>query len=632
MKRRLILLYGSIFILAVVAGSIAGLLSAYLRDLPEVSTLEQYRPSALTTVYADTGEPIGEFYQERRVVLPLQRIPRILKQAVLAAEDARFYEHEGVDFQGILRALWSDLRARRIVEGGSTITQQLTRQLFLSPEKSLRRKVKEAVLSVEIESRYAKDEILGFYLNQVYFGSGAYGVEAAARTYFGKGVEELNLAEASLLAGLPKAPSQFSPFLNPERARERQRYVLGRMLSLRMITREQSAEAAAAPLPLVRPAPMALAAHFVEGIRQELQDKVGSQKLYRGGLKVYTTLDASLQRAAQEALEKGLRELERKQARYRQRMKPFAPPVEGALVAIDPKTGYIRALVGGRDFRQSQFNRATQALRQPGSAFKPFIYAAALSSGYSPNDMLLDAPVTYVSAPGAPPWRPENFDGKFLGPVPIYQALAESRNVPTVRLLEKVGPNKVIDLARRMGIHSPLQPYLSLALGSSDLTLMEITAAFAAFADEGIWIKPVSWVKITDSAGKILEESRTEVRDAIPAELAQEMTKLLQGVVEHGTGQFAKALGRPAFGKTGTTNDFDDAWFIGYSAGLVAGVWVGYDDHRSLGNRETGAVAAGPIWLDFMKEAVRKSRPPSDGALPNPGAQSSPPLPAAPVH
>lgn len=369
----------------------------------------------------------------------------------------------------------------------------------------------------------------------------------------------------------------------------------------------------------------------MEGIRQELQDKVGPQKLYRGGLKVYTTLDASLQRAAQEALEKGVTDLERRQAGYRRRMKPSPPPVEGALVAIDPKTGYIRALVGGRDFRQSQFNRVTQALRQPGSAFKPFIYAAALSSGYSPDDLLLDAPVSYVAAPGAPLWKPENYDGKFLGPVPLHQALAESRNVPTVRLLEKVGPNKVIDLARRLGIRSPLQPYLSLALGSSDLTLLEITAAFAAFANEGIWIKPVSWVKITDPAGRILEESQTEVRDSIPAGLAQEMSKLLQGVVEHGTGQFAKVLGQPAAGKTGTTNDFEDAWFIGYSVGLVAGVWVGYDDHRPLGNRETGAKAAGPIWLEFMQQALRKSRSP-DTSPSLPAVDSAPLRSAVPMN
>lgn len=627
MNRKALFLYGGLFVLAVAAGALAGVVAVHLENLPEISALEYYRPSTLTVLYSAEGEPLGDFYQERRVVVPLRHIPLLVRQAFLAAEDARFYEHGAVDFQGILRALWSDLRARRIVEGGSTITQQLARLLFLSPEKSFERKIKEAVLALELENRYTKDEILELYLNQVYLGSGAYGVEAAARTYFGKGVADLNLPEAALIAGLPKAPSQFSPFLNPRRALSRRRYVLDRMAALGMISRAQAGAAAASPLSLVSPSPNTVAAYFVEDLRQKLQEKLGAKRLYRGGLKVYTTLDVSLQQAAREALQKGLRALERRESSARRRMKPVAPPVEGALVALDAKTGYIRALVGGRDFSQSQFNRVTQALRQPGSAFKPFIYATALSQGFSPSDLLLDEPISYVAAPGQPPWEPENFDDKFLGLVTLRQALAESRNVPTVRLLEKVGPQKVIAMARRLGIRSPMEPYLSMALGAFDVTPIEITSAFAAIANGGIWIKPTSWTRITDNSGRVLEENRPQVRDAIPAGLAADMTSLLRGVVQHGTGRFAKGLpGQPA-GKTGTTNDFQDAWFIGYDGSLVTGVWVGYDDHRSLGYNETGARAAGPIWLDFMAKAMQETAPGgSRPSAPSPGPTAA--LPA----
>lgn len=620
-----------LLVLAAVLGGGAGGALAALWDLPQVKALEEYHPSTVTRLYAANGEVFSQFYQERRIVVPLSKIPKHLKEALLAVEDARFYHHHGIDLIGIMRAIVKNLLARRIVEGGSTITQQLTKVLFLTPERSLSRKIKEAILAVMIESRYTKDEILEIYCNQVYMGSGAYGVEAAAQTYFGKSVSRLSLPEAALMAGLPKAPTRFSPFNDPEQARARLLQVLDRMVEAGFITPGEARRAAATHLKF-NPSPnqdMVEAAYFAEYVRQYLEEKYGSQALYRGGLKVYTTLDLKMQRAAYQAIRQGLKEIERNRrnnappepelAAYQgtdlrwQFLRAGNPRtlslarggsasrlVEGALIAIEPQTGYIRAMVGGYDFPRSQFNRAVQAKRQPGSAFKPFIYLTAIAEGFTPADIIVDAPVSYAGGNGE--WRPKNFTNKFYGPNTLRKALEFSRNVSTVRLLDKVGIRPVVEMAHRMGISSPLSLNLSLALGTSEVTVMEITTAYAALANMGTRVEPTAIRYITNSLNKVLERHQPQTKDVIKPEVAYVLTHMLKGVVWHGTGQRALALGRPVAAKTGTTNDYQDAWFIGYTPQVVAGVWVGYDNHRSLGG--TGGRLAAPIWVSFMQKAL----------------------------
>ncbi|MBI2878064.1 MAG: PBP1A family penicillin-binding protein [Candidatus Tectomicrobia bacterium] len=622
---------GWIWLLVLVAmlGGGAGGAVAALWDMPEVKALEEYRPSTVTRLYAASGEVFSEFYQERRIMVSLSKIPKDLKEAILAVEDARFYRHHGIDLIGIARAMVKNLMARRIVEGGSTITQQLTKVLFLTPERSLSRKLKEAVLAVMIESRYTKDEILELYCNQVYMGSGAYGVEAAAQTYFGKSVSRLTLPEAALLAGLPKAPTRFSPFNNREQARARMLQVLERMVEAGFITPEEARKAATTRLKF-NSSPsrdMVEAAYFAEYVRQHLEEKYGSQALYRGGLKVYTTLDLKTQRAAYQALRQGLREIGQSRrntpdpdlaiypgvdlrglilkAASQQSLRvaqggAASPWVEGALLAIEPQTGYIRAMVGGYDFSRSQFNRAVQARRQPGSAFKPFIYLTAIAEGFTPADIILDAPVSYAGASGE--WSPKNFTNKYYGPNTLRRALEFSRNVSTVRLLDKVGIRPVVRMAHQMGISSPLGLNLSLALGTSEVTLLELTSAYAVLANLGTRVEPAAIRYITDSFGKILERHHPQTTEVLRPEVAYVVTHMLKGVVWHGTGQRALALGRPAAAKTGTTNDYQDAWFIGYTPQLVTGIWVGYDDHRSL--RGTGGRLSAPIWVRFMKAAL----------------------------
>jgi penicillin-binding protein 1A len=573
------------------------------RSLPPVSALETFQPIQGTKIYDDNDELLTEFHVERRIFMPLSRIPKSLKDAIIATEDRRFYSHWGIDPVGIGRAIYQNYRRGRIVEGGSTITQQLTKVLFLTPDKSLERKLKEAILALELERRYTKDRILEMYLNQVYFGHGAYGVEAAARTYFGKSVSELSVQESALLAGLPRAPSSYSPFEHANAARRRREVVLRRMVEYGALREAEGPRLSKTDLGLVPPERRRTTGqYFLEYVQQALEAKYGADMVFKGGLRVYTTLNPPMQLAAEQALRDGLRALEARTAKPR----PGEHP-EGAVITVEPQTGYVKAIVGGYDFFRSEFNRAVQAKRQPGSAFKPFVYIAALESGlFTAASRIEDSPVTFaVGANGV--WKPENYDRKFRGPTTLQQALEESVNIVTVKLQERVGINRTIQVARRLGVSSPLDLNLSLALGTSDLTLLELTSAYGVLANQGVWMSPTAVRYVTDAQGKLLEEHVPEGREALSPEVAYVVTHMLRGVVERGTGQGAKALGRPIAAKTGTTNDYSNAWFIGFTPHLATGVWVGYDRPRSLGRDETGGRTAVPIWTAYMAKVLGDS-------------------------
>lgn len=625
--------------LVLACGGVIFCVSTYFyvgRDLPTIEALRNYRPPAVTKFYSEDGELIAEYYVERREVVPLNRIPVSLIQAFVAGEDARFFRHRGLDYVAILRALIKNVFSGEIVQGGSTITQQVVKSLLLSPEKSIWRKLKEAILAYRIEKYLTKEEILYLYLNQIYLGHGAYGVAAAAEVYFGKPVEQLTLAEAALLAGLTQAPSKYSPLSHPEQARRRQLYILNRMVEEGFISYADSWTASQSLLrfsprhnPFLEKAP-----HFSDHVKRYIEEKYGRDQLLRGGLRVYTTLDTRLQKAAQEAVEAGLRELQKRQAYSASRDSPFP---EAALISIDLETGYVKALVGGRDFNKSQFNRVTQARRQTGSAFKPIVYASALDKGYTPASILLDSPLAFEW--GGKVWRPKNFDGRFSGPITVRTALANSVNVVTVKLAQSLGVEYIHEYARRLGITSPLNDDLSVALGSSSLSLLEITKAYGVFANGGRALKPIFVKKVLDRDGNVLEENlpplrpegssfpsedapsnppsqpRKDNEQLISPQTAYIMTHLLQGVVQNGTGWRAKSLGRPVAAKTGTTDHFFDAWFVGYTPELLTGVWVGFDNERSLGEGETGARAAAPIWVDYMSKAL-KDRPIKDFPVP----------------
>jgi penicillin-binding protein 1A len=582
------------------------------RSLPSVTALETFQPLVGTKIYDDNDELITELHVERRIFVPLAHIPQALRDAVIATEDKRFYYHWGVDPIGIARALVQNYRRGRLAEGGSTITQQLTKVLFLTPDKSLERKLKEAVLALELERRYTKDRILEMYLNQVYFGHGAYGVEAAARTYFGKSVSELSVREAALLAGLPRAPTTYSPFEHGEAARRRREVVLRRMVEFGALKDAEAKRLIRADLGLIPPERRRTTGqYFLDFVQQSLEAKYGADLVFKGGLNVYTTLNPTMQLAAEQALRDGLKALEGRT----KGVKPGEHP-EGAIVTVEPQTGYVRAMVGGYDFFRSEFNRAVQARRQPGSAFKPFIYVAAVESGMTPATRVEDAPVSYAVGPNGQVWKPENYDRKFRGQTTLQQALEESVNVVTVKVQEKVGLNRTIQVARRFGISSPLGLNLSLALGTSDLTLIELTSAYGALANQGQWLAPTTIRYITDAQGKLLEEALPDPREAVSPETAYVVTHMLRGVVERGTGQAAKVLGRPIAAKTGTTNDYSNAWFIGYTPRLATGVWVGYDRPRSLGKDETGSRVAVPIWVGYMGSVLRDS-PKEDFPMPD---------------
>jgi len=578
-----------------------GLYIHFSYGLPRLSSVKDYAPKIVTQVFSGDGELIAEFFVEKRYLIPIEEMPSHLIRAFISAEDARFFEHQGIDIWSIIRALIKNIESMEIIQGGSTITQQITKSLLLSPEKSYSRKIKEAILARRIEKSLSKRDIISIYLNQIYLGHRSYGVEAAALTYFGKHASELNLAESALLAGLPKAPSAYSPIQRPLKAKQRQRYVLQRMVRRGYITTSQAKEAEHMPLNITLPENknIKVAPYLTEYIRQYLENTYGTDLLYGGGLKVYTPLNPFMQKAAQRAVELGLRDFE-----AREGYQEGDPRVQGALIAMEPRTGYIKTLVGGLNFLENQFNRAVQAHRQSGSAFKPIIYAAALDKGYTTTTMIIDSPLIFKIKSDREFWEPQNYDLEFKGPVSLRKALTYSRNIITIKILQDIGVDYVISYARQLGIDSPLNRDLSLALGSSGISLLEITRAYTVFANQGLKVEPIFITKIIDRNGTVLEENKPKLIQAISPQTAYLMTSLLKSVVDEGTGRKVKALQHPCAGKTGTTNDVRDAWFIGFTPDLIAGTWVGFDDEKPLGKHETGAVAASPIWLSFMKEVL----------------------------
>ena len=696
----------------IVVGAGAGILWIATRDLPTFDSFQDYHPSLVSRVYADNGEIIGQFFIERRLYTPIDKIPQAFTQAVIATEDTRFFEHPGLDIVGIGRAAWTNLKKGGRFQGASTITQQLARALFLSPERTYQRKIKELLLAVKMEWVLTKEQILEMYLNQIYFGHGAYGVAAAALTYFDKNVSDLSLPEAAFLAGLPKAPNTYSPYRNPDLAKSRKELVLGRMVEAGYITEEDAQAAMATTLSYRHQSLEPIAAYFLEEVRQHLVDRYGETLVYKGGLQIYTTLNIAMQKSAEEAVRTGLRQLDKRQGwrgpvGHVEFAKDFTPPdtfpelqnpkgafvhglyralvtkvtkqsaqiligntykgsvsfedmswaqrrlekigdvgtavvrdkasplqllkvgdiievspkkgtvesgefileqtplVECALIALDPRTGAVQAMVGGYDFTRSQFNRAVMARRQPGSAFKPLIYASALQQGLTPATLVLDAPVVYEDEDLDRMWKPENYEKRFFGTISLREALRHSRNAATVRLLEQIGVPEVVNIASNLGIRSPLSQDLSLALGSSSVTLLEITSAYGVFADQGLWLEPYLITHAKNLHGEILEQHLFEPRQGMTKENAYLITNMLMDVIQSGTGRLAKSIGRPLAGKTGTTNSYNDAWFVGYAPNLATGVWVGFDGVRTLGRLESGAHAALPIWTRFMDQALR---------------------------
>lgn len=592
---------------ALFTGVCGGLLFALMHDLPQIQGLDNFRPAAITRIYSADKELLAELFIEKRQPVPLDVVPDHLKAGILATEDAKFYDHPGVDLKGIARAVIKNIRAGEYAEGASTITQQLAKTLFLTPRKSIMRKVKEAFLAFQIERRYTKDEILRLYLNQVYFGSGAYGVEAAAQIFFGKPVRELTLAECALIAGMPKSPSRYSPLVKPSLALKRRSVVLGQMARHGLISEEELKAADTSPLHLARKKERSIKApYFVASVTSLLEKALGQEALYRKGLAVYTTLDYAMQQAAEKAVAQGLEAL-------LARMEMCEGQEDGpqaALVCLDAKRGSILAMVGGRSFEESRFNRATMARRQPGSAFKPLVYALALEKGFGQDDILWDGPVVFKGAKEGQDWMPHNFSEEFMGEVTLRRALALSQNIPAVRLLNKLGPTCAVEFAYKMGISSPLDPNLPLVLGTSEVTLLELTAAYTPFPNGGIWTRPFGVLEVLEG-GRCVWRHKPQLRPVITPQTAAVMTDMLEAVILEGTGKAAKPINRALAGKTGSTDSYKDALFVGFSPTMVTGVWVGLDDHGTLGDKETGARAALPIWIDFMEQALRNR--PYDG-------------------
>jgi penicillin-binding protein 1A len=643
-----------------------------LDGLPNVESLEQYVPPLVTNVVDINDRPVGEFFTERRTTVPLTKIPVDLRQALISTEDTEFYQHWGVNPTAIVRAMLANVRAGATVQGGSTLTQQLAKTIYLSREKTLVRKFKELLLTLQIERRYSKDEILQLYMNQVYFGGGAYGVEAAAQLYFDKHAQDLNLSECALLAGLVRSPNRYSPIKNPELARLRRAHVLKRMRTMNVISDEELKQADAVPvatgksLGRVKDAP-----YFIEEIRKMLEPVYGAEMLEQGGLTIHTTLDVRMQKAAEAVLEEHLAAYDAKFStatliEYRKdltenttneiRLSTTAPKIQGALVAMDVHTGAIRAYVGGRNFGVSQFNRVTQAKRQPGSSFKPFTYASALEANFTASTIVEDSPLVFIDMESDPTllaetttyaetmtaildnlqmtaaqfaalkkeekkekmaryWRPQNFDAKYLGPMTLRTALQRSRNLVSIRIIDSIGPRNVVRFAHAAGVESHLSPYLSLALGTSVVDLLELTNAYGTLASGGIRAEPYYVERVLDRRGKIMEEHSPKLESRLSPQTCFLITNILQGVINHGTGWYAKRLGRPLAGKTGTTQDQRDLLFIAFSPDLVCGVWVGYDDFRPLKKGLSASNIAVPLWTDFMREAL-KSYPAKEFPIP----------------
>lgn len=590
-----ILLGFTIVVIVMLTGIGCGFLTASMNTKPNL--VDDLLPASSSQIYDVNGNEIANIHAtENRVPVKLAQIPKDLQNAFVAVEDARFYEHAGIDPRGILRALWANISDGSVAEGGSTITQQLAKNAYLTQERTLRRKVQEMFLALQLEREYTKQEILEFYLNQIYFGQGAYGVQAAARTYFGKDVSELNLNECAMLAGIPKSPNYYSPFNNLAAAQARKAIVLEQMSKYHYINESTARELKKAELKLVQPKPLGgvtVASYFIDYVTQTLIERYGADAVYKEGLKIYTTLDMDMQRAAEAAM--------RDLPLYDQKVNGIEQP-QGALVAIDPHTGQIKAMVGGRG--TDQFNRATMAERQPGSAFKPFVFVAALENKFSPATVIEDSPVKIGD------WEPENYNRTFNGRVTLRTVAEHSLNVPTVKIAQKLGMDKPIYYAQEMGISTFVldgpqnDRNLATALGgmTRGVTPLELTSAYGTFANQGVHVEPVAILKVLDRNGKVLEQAKPQQRSVISETSAAELTDMLQGVVSRGTGTGAN-IGRPAAGKTGTTSDYLDAWFVGYTPDLVAGVWVGCDDNTDLGGMTGGNLPA-TIWHDFMIAAV----------------------------
>ncbi len=695
-------------IIAIALGGIVGSYVAIQAKLPSIDELKQYAPARGSKIYANDNALIGELKIEKGVFAVIDDIPEDFINAIIAVEDARFWRHKGLDYIAIARALFKDLIHVSLKEGGSTITQQLAKVVYLSPKKSFKRKIIEAFLAIKLEKNLSKREILELYLNKIYFGHGAYGVEMAAQTYFGKSVKNLNLAEASLIAGLTKAPSNYSPYNNLKKAKARQQIVLMRMVEEDYITAEDKERIYRQPLYLSNlKRSVGVNSYFLEYVRKQLEETYGIDAVYNGNLSVYTTLDRQMQSAAVNALQAGLREIDKrrgwrgpvahkddftieqemtgkklpstvvvspgdiysglvlsvtkKEARIKTRgiigrlslkdalwasrvldsrtgkprtvrnfslqktLKPGDivkvsikqvkgkrvqlaleqdPEIEGSLVAVEPYTGFIKAMVGGYDFKKSEYNRAIFAERQPGSAFKPVIYAAAMDNGYTPASIIVDEPVTYMEGQENE-WSPENYDREYRGPTRLREALVYSRNIVTVKLADEMGLDVVINYAKQLGFKGPIQKNPSIALGSFITTPLEMASVYNVFASNGLRLKPLSIKYIVDGNGRVLESSEPAPEQVISPQTSFLITSMMEDVIQYGTGWRAKVLPHPFAGKTGTTNEYRDAWFVGFSTSLTACVWVGFDDSKTLGHKETGSKAASPIWVAFMNNTLK---------------------------
>ncbi len=583
---------GLFFALGIVAGLV---LLARFGDFPSIESAKAYRPSVTSKIFDRNNRVVGEIYLEKRTLVPYEAIPPSVVNAFVAAEDAQFFEHRGVDYKAIIRAVVKDVFSGGYVQGASTITQQTVKSLFLTPEKSISRKLKEVILSYRIEGKLSKEEILYLYLNQIYLGDGAYGLEAAAQSYFGKGVSSLTLAEGALLAGLTQAPTRYSPRGHFDKAKTRQRYVLRRMAEVGFIGKEEAEKAYDTRLVLAPPSSFrSKAAYFLEYVRLYLQDRFGAETVNRTELKIYTTIDERLQEAATDALRDGVKRMEEANG-YQ--------GLQGAFLCMDPHTGGVLAMVGGVDFAASQFNRALQARRQPGSAFKPIIYAAALDKGKTVVSPADDSPIEFERNE-TEMWKPKNYDGTFLGPIPLLDALAKSRNLATVRLLNEIGVPTVIRIAQDLGIDSPIERNLSIALGSSGVTPLEMVEAFSTFANGGLRPAPFFVREVQDASGNVLERAEPKAVPVLSPETAYLTIRLMQEVVRTGTASSVKRLSPNIAGKTGTTNENTDAWFVGGTPDLMAAAWVGFDTPATLGDRQSAATVALPIWERFMKQAL----------------------------
>jgi penicillin-binding protein 1A len=626
------------FCIAVGAGLAYGSWALICRggQCPPVDALNDYTPRQTSKLYAADGRFIAELGLERRTLVKLDEIPTMVQQAFVITEDKRFYSHAGIDWRRIFGAFVRDVIARSWDEGFSTITMQLARNVFperISREKTMVRKIKEGKVAREIERKFSKNKILELYLNQINLGNGAYGVETAAQRYFGKSVRDLNIAEAATLAALPKAPERYNPRRHPDRAIQRRNTVIELMRKNGAISDVEAREARAFPLQLASKADAGdTAPYFVEWIRQQLDDQFGRQ-LYEQGLKVYTTLDLDMQSAAERALERQLKRIESGRygkfdsetyehyiARSLAGTEPGqnSPYLQGAFVAIDPRTGGIKAMVGGRDFYDSKFNRATQALRQPGSSFKPMVYAAAVQNGRPPSYILYDTAIAVEQGTGTP-WQPKNYDGKYLGPMPMRRGLYESRNMIAIEAGMELGPNAIINEARNFGISTPIPPYPSIYIGSADVYPMEMISAYTPFANQGIRATPNAILRVENAKQEVLWQQTPQRTTVLAPEEAWIMVDMMKDVIRRGTAAgsvWGAGFHLPAGGKTGTTNDGTNVWFIGYTSDLVAGVWMGFDKPRKIMYDAQGGRLAAPAWTQFMTEVYRRRPAPPDWPRP----------------